>query len=142
MDTVVERINPGWGAAVWAGVTGALIGALGTLASGVMTYWSHQGDIDTKLIELSIGILQAEPKPETTSLREWAINTLQIRGKFNFAQNESNALLKNQLQVITSQIRSQILQQEDQKQQEKLLEQMMLMLMQQQQQQRQQQHSP
>jgi hypothetical protein len=85
---------------VLATILGVLVGVFVTVASGVITPWNSQGDIDTKLVELSIGILQAEPKPETSPLREWAINTLQARGKFSFTEAERSVLLKNQLPVL------------------------------------------
>ena len=94
-----EAKNSGWGGgAVAAGVVAAVIGVFGTLATVIVTYLNHQADINTKLIELSIGILQEEPKPETKPLRDWAINTLQARG-IDFGKAQTDVLLKNQLPV-------------------------------------------
>jgi hypothetical protein len=53
-----------------AGVVGAVVGAGIT---GGFNYLGHRGDLDAKMIELSVGILRAEPTPETVPLREWAI---------------------------------------------------------------------
>jgi len=95
---MVEKAkNSGWGGPI---AVATVIGAFGTLATVLVTYWNHQADIDTKLIELSIGILQEEPKPDTKPLRDWAINTLQARGKFNFGKDEKEVLLKNQLSIV------------------------------------------
>jgi hypothetical protein len=66
----------GWGPAIAAAIAGALVGALGTLASGALTYWSHQNDVDMKMIELSIGVLRAKPTPENGPLRDWAIDVI------------------------------------------------------------------
>ena len=92
-----EAQNSGWaGGAVAAGVAAAVIGGIGTLATVWVTNKNHQADIDTKLIELSIGILQGEPKPGTESLRVWAISTLQTKGNVNFG-DATQALKTNQL---------------------------------------------
>jgi hypothetical protein len=48
---------------------------LGAIVTGGFNYLSHQGDLDAKMIELSVGILRAEPTPETAPLREWAIES-------------------------------------------------------------------
>jgi len=60
-------------------------------------YFSHQYDLDAKMIELSIGILRAEPTPETTPLREWAIDVIDKRANFKFNAAQRAALLKRQL---------------------------------------------
>jgi hypothetical protein len=80
-----------------AGVIGAIVG---TIITGAFNYMGQKGDIDAKMIELSISILQTAPKPETTPLRDWAINTLQARGNFSFTAGERAALLNNSLPVL------------------------------------------
>ena len=106
-----EAKNSGWGGgAVAAGVVAAVIGVFGTLATVIVTYLNHQADINTKLIELSIGILQEEPKPETKPLRDWAINTLQARG-IDFGKAQTDVLLKNQLPLTVGPWRGVIQQQ-------------------------------
>jgi hypothetical protein len=39
-------------------------GIAGALITAGFNYAAHQNDLDTKMIELSIGILRAEPTPE------------------------------------------------------------------------------
>ena len=87
-------------------ITAATVAAtvIGLLVSGAgvwITSSNHQADVDTKLIELSIGILQGEPKPETDPLRKWAISTLQTKGNFVFKPDEKDALQKTQLPPTT-----------------------------------------
>jgi hypothetical protein len=49
------------------------------------------------MIELSIGILRTEPMPETTPLREWAIDVIDKRANFRFNAAQRAALLKKPL---------------------------------------------
>ena len=85
-----------WWLAV-AGVIGAIIGALIT---GAFSYLSHQGDLDARMIELSVGVLRAKPTPETIPLRAWAIDVIQKRGGFIFNEEQRAALLKRELPLI------------------------------------------
>jgi hypothetical protein len=82
----------GWIAA--AGVVGALAGALVT---GAFNYFGHKSDLDAKMIELSVGILRAEPTPETSPLREWAIDVIDKRANFSFNAAQRATLLKKEL---------------------------------------------
>src|SRR6266480_1874843 len=77
-----------------AGTIGAIVGAA---VSGVFNYLSHRGDLDAKMIELSVGILRAAPTPETTPLREWAIDVTDKRARFEFDEAQRAALLKQEL---------------------------------------------
>jgi hypothetical protein len=74
-----------------AGVVG------GAIVTGAFGYFSHQYDLDAKMIELSIGILRAEPTLETTPLREWAIDVLDKRANFKFSAVQRAVLLKKEL---------------------------------------------
>jgi hypothetical protein len=76
------------------GIVGTVLGAVIT---GWFNYVSHQGDIDAKMIELSVGILRAEPTPETAPLREWAIDVIDKRAGFKFNTAQRAALLKKEL---------------------------------------------
>jgi hypothetical protein len=84
-----------------SGWTLALVGAsglvIGALISGGFSYLNHQGDMDAKMIELSVGVLRADPTPETSPLREWAIDTIEKRAKFSFSAEQRAALLKRRL---------------------------------------------
>ena len=77
-----------------AGVVGVIVGGLITGAFG---YFSHKSDVDTKLIELSLGVLRADATPENKPLREWAINTIQNRADVTFSEGQRAALLKTVL---------------------------------------------
>jgi hypothetical protein len=74
-----------------AGVVG------GAIVTGAFGYFSHQYDLDAKMIELSIGILRAEPTPETTPLREWALDVIDRRANFKFNAVQRAVLLKKEL---------------------------------------------
>lgn len=82
----------------FAGVMGAVVGAAIT---GGFNYLGHQGDLNAKMIELSIGILRAEPTPETTALREWALDVLDKRGPFSFSAVQRAVILKQPLPFAT-----------------------------------------
>lgn len=76
----------------------AVLGAIGgALITGGFNYLSHQNDLDAKMIELSVGILRAAPTPETTPLREWAIDVIDKRAKFSFTPIQRAVLLKQEL---------------------------------------------
>jgi hypothetical protein len=70
---------------------------VGAAITGGFNYVSHQGDIDAKMIELSMGILRAEPKLETAPLREWAIDVIDKRANFKFTDTQRALLLQRQL---------------------------------------------
>jgi hypothetical protein len=87
----------GWKAAAGAAIAGALVGAVGTLATGILNYWSHQNDLDTQMVTLSVDVLRAQPTDTTISLREWAIETIEKRANFNFSKDQKEALIKQAL---------------------------------------------
>jgi hypothetical protein len=74
---------------------GGVIG--GALITGAYNQVAHQSDFDAKMIELRVGILRARPTPETTPLREWAIDVIDKRGKFSFNAAQRATLLKKEL---------------------------------------------
>lgn len=78
-----------------------LIGLLGCLIGAGLTAWvtlqTNSRDIDAKMIELSVGILRSEVKPETAPLREWAIDILSKRSGYAFSEPQRAALLKKEL---------------------------------------------
>jgi hypothetical protein len=82
----------------------AVVGAIGALAgagiTGAFNYLGQKSDLDAKLIELSVGVLQANPTPGTVPLRQWAIDVIQKRGNFNFDQVQQQALLKEALPFV------------------------------------------
>jgi hypothetical protein len=69
----------------------------GAIINGAFNNYAHQSDLDAKMIELSIGILRAPPTPETTPLREWAIDVINKRGNFSFNKAQRDTLLKREL---------------------------------------------
>lgn len=87
----------GWRAAVGAAIAGALVGVVGTLATGILNYWSHQNDLDTQMITLSVDVLRAKPTDTTIPLREWAIESIEKRANFNFTNDQKEALIKQAL---------------------------------------------
>jgi hypothetical protein len=85
--------SSGWTVAFFA----AIGGIIGSLIIGYFNYAGHQGDLDAKMIELSVGILRTEPTPGTGPLREWAIDVIDKRAKFPFNEAQRSALLTKQL---------------------------------------------
>jgi hypothetical protein len=85
------------GSSIKYAVVGAAGLILGAAVTGAFNYLSHQGDLDAKMIELSVGILRAEPTPETIPLREWAIDVIDKRAQFRFNAAQRAALLKKEL---------------------------------------------
>jgi hypothetical protein len=85
------------GSSIKYAVVGAAGLILGAAVTGAFNYLSHQGDFDAKMIELSVGILRAAPTPETIPLREWAIDVIDNRAKFNFNSAQRAALLNKPL---------------------------------------------
>jgi hypothetical protein len=77
-----------------AGTVGAIFGAVVT---GGFNYLGHRGDLDVKMIELSVGILRSEPRPETEPLRAWAVDTISKHARFEFDMQQRSALLKKEL---------------------------------------------
>jgi hypothetical protein len=84
-----------------SGASYAVVGAIGIVLGAIITgnysYLGHESDLDAKMIEMSIGILRSEPKPETEPLREWAIDAIGKRGRFSFNAEQRAVLLKKQL---------------------------------------------
>lgn len=78
-------------------VAGAIGVVAGALITGEFNYLEHKSDLDAKMIELSVGILRAQPTPETTPLRAWAIDVIEKRAKFNFDDEQRAVLLKKEL---------------------------------------------
>jgi hypothetical protein len=81
----------------WLAVAGVVGGLAGALVTGGFNYFGHQTDLDAKMIELSVGILRAAPTPETTPLREWAIDVIDKRAKFPFNAAQRATLIKKEL---------------------------------------------
>jgi hypothetical protein len=81
----------------WLALIGVVGIAIGAAITGVFNYVNHQGDVDAKMIELGVGILRAEPTPETAPLREWAVDVIETRAKFRFTAAQRTALLKKEL---------------------------------------------
>jgi uncharacterized protein (DUF1778 family) len=81
----------------WIALAGTIGAIAGAVVSGVFNYLTHRGDLDAKMIELSVGILRAAPTPETTPLREWAIDVIDKRARFEFDEAQRAALLKQEL---------------------------------------------
>lgn len=78
----------------FVGVVGVILGAGVT---GGFNYLAHQGDLDAKMIELSVGILRSEPTTGTAPLREWAIDVIDKRARFSFNATQRAVLLNQQL---------------------------------------------
>ncbi len=81
----------------WLALVGTGGAIFGSVVTGAFNYLGHRGDLDAKMIELSVGILRSEPRPETEPLREWAIDVIGKRARFEFDVAQRSALLKKEL---------------------------------------------
>jgi hypothetical protein len=90
-----DKRTPLWVTAIPLWV--ATIAVAGTAVGAWFSRQSHQYDVDTKMIELSIGILRADVTEETKPLREWAIDVVDKRAGFQFNEAQRAALLKEPL---------------------------------------------
>jgi hypothetical protein len=84
----------GSGSSWWLSA-GAAGGIVGVVITGLFNHFDNAGDLDAKMVELTVSILRSKPNPETMPLREWAIDTLQTRAHFKFTADQI-AVLKNQ----------------------------------------------
>jgi hypothetical protein len=91
-----ERSTSGVVGGVIGGAVVAIVSAIGLVAVAIITGLSHQGDIDAKMIELSVGILRSEPTQDTQPLRAWAIAEMEKRGA-KFTEEQRAVLLKQEL---------------------------------------------
>jgi hypothetical protein len=76
------------------GLAGVVIGALIT---GYFQWWSSKQQTDTRLVEMAIGVLRAQPKEEEEhlkALRNWAIKVVEDRSGTQFSEKEREALQK------------------------------------------------
>jgi hypothetical protein len=89
--------SPADRSAWWLALAGAIGVVAGAAITGTFNHLDHKGDFDAKMIELSVGILRAEPTPETIPLREWAIDVINKRAGFNFNPAQQAALLNKPL---------------------------------------------
>jgi hypothetical protein len=83
----------------WLAVAGAIGVVAGALVTGLFSHFDHKGDIDAKMIELSIGVLRAEPTGDSGPLREWAVETIEDRANFKFTPEQHSILVKRPLKV-------------------------------------------
>jgi hypothetical protein len=63
-----------------AGVVGGVLSSAGSLLvahyEGARQIEIHQEDTGVKMVEIAIGIVSAEPKPQNKPLRQWAVKVL------------------------------------------------------------------
>jgi hypothetical protein len=93
---MAER-SDGWLIALVVAVVG-FAGVIGGAA--INSYFNHldkAADVDTKMIELSVGILRAEATDQTRPLRQWAIDVIENRANFKFNDQQKSALLNQAL---------------------------------------------
>jgi hypothetical protein len=62
---------------------------------------SSSREHDAKMVEIAIGILRAEPKPEITGARTWAIRVINA-SSVPLTKDEENSLLKNAVPYVPS----------------------------------------
>jgi hypothetical protein len=87
-----------WWVTTYTGLMGVVLGAMiPAMTSFLSQERTYQTAIDSKMIELSIGILRAEPTPDSRPLREWAIHILSDQAHMRFDDAELKALFTSAL---------------------------------------------
>jgi hypothetical protein len=76
-------------------------GIIGSVITGFFTLKTHSTDIDAKMVEISIGILATEAKPEAMPLRNWAIEMINKKSDVHFNDSQRALLLKHGLPALS-----------------------------------------
>jgi hypothetical protein len=76
-----------------AGLFGAIIGTVGAVATGWLTYASKGDELRVHLVEIAIGILRADPKEDVAPARAWAIEVIEKNSGVSFKEDDRKALL-------------------------------------------------
>lgn len=77
----------------WLAVVGVLGAVAGAAVTGVFNYVDQNRDMDAKMIELGVGVLQAQPTSDAGPLRLWAISVIESRAGFTFKPEERKVLV-------------------------------------------------
>lgn len=103
-SALIESSNSSWSGPrhlrvlKWVKVLGPLI-VVPMVLAWVVNLWSdHQKEreIEARFVELAVRILEAEPRPETKALREWAILVLDRYSRVRFSEEARRTLSERQ----------------------------------------------
>lgn len=64
-------------------------------------------ELSVRYVELAIGILGAEPKEQTSALRQWAVKIVNNHSKTPLSDAAEEELLRNQLMTLTRELTEQ-----------------------------------
>jgi hypothetical protein len=77
---------------------------IATLLVAILTvggqWWNHRSEIDAKMLEIGIGILQTEPNAQTTNLRLWAIDLINKHSDVPLSSRAQSELQKTPLPTV------------------------------------------
>lgn len=81
---------------------------LSVIVGGVLAvsgqYLASSRDYNAKMVEIAVGVLRAEPKPEIEGARAWAIRIIDQSAPDTLTKEEAEALVKHALPFEPSQI--------------------------------------
>jgi hypothetical protein len=93
--------SAGWLA--FAALLGALAGFGGAVATGWFSYASKDEELRVHLVEIAIGILEADPsKTDLTPARGWAMDVIDQKSGVKFSADDRSALLHQAIKSQTS----------------------------------------
>jgi hypothetical protein len=74
-----------FGTAAGAGAVGGALGAVAAaFVTGMFSFLPNITNVDPKVTEAAIAVLQAEPEPTAAPLRQWAMTVIDKRATFSF----------------------------------------------------------
>jgi hypothetical protein len=92
-------LSAGWVASAFAALLGALVGFAGAVATGWFSYASNDEELRVHLVEIAIGILEADPsKTDLTPARSWAMDVIDQKSGVKFSAEDRAALLHQAIQ--------------------------------------------
>jgi hypothetical protein len=87
-----------FGTAAGAGAVGGALGAVAAaFVTGMFSFLPNITNVDPKVTEAAIAVLQAEPEPTAAPLRQWAMTVIDKRATFSFTDEQRKALLTTKL---------------------------------------------
>ena len=84
-----------------AAVAGAIAGLLSSSTNFLAQDMTSAREHDARMVEIAVGILRADPKPEIIGARTWAIRVINS-SSVHLTRDEAESLTKNALPYIPS----------------------------------------
>lgn len=84
------RLSP----ANWIAIAGAAGAVVGSLVTASLGYFGRVRELDVRMVELGIEILQAAPSNEIGAIRGWAMDVIEEKSGFPFTEAQRAVLLE------------------------------------------------